>query len=167
MRFGHGPLFYYFKNTKLFSCQIISQVLLANTVAGEVFIGILVVSPDVLANPTVTLDPLASRAALVESQRNIIFPGHIPGQGNISLIVSPKHAAAAGVTKFDLNRSILVGRHSGTPGDNPRALHLVDRPAVADNKVGVGLVTVSRPLHEASGLLTIGPTTNIVQNNIL
>ena len=64
----------YSNSAKLFPRQIISQVLLADAVTSEVFIGILVVTPNVLANPAVTLDPLASRTALVEGQRNIIFP---------------------------------------------------------------------------------------------
>lgn len=151
----------------LLSCQVVSQFLLADAVTGKIFIGILVVTPDVLTDPAVALNPLTARAALVKGQWNIVLAGHVPGQGNVGPVVRPKYALTAGVAEFNLDRSILIGRHPGPPGNNPRTLHLVDRPAVADNEVGVGLTAVGRPLHETGRLLSIGPTAHIVQDNVL
>ena len=151
----------------LFPGQGIGQVGLADVVAGEVFVGILVVTPDVLADPAVALDSTGVGTPLIQFQWNIILTSHVADQGHVSLVVRPEFGRAMGVAELNLDGRVLVGGRTGAPGHGSRPLHLVDRPAIADHKVRVGLATVGRPLHVAGRLLSVGPATNIMEDNVL
>lgn len=126
------------------------------------------VSPDVLTNPAVALNPASSRASLIQGQRDVVLAGHIAGQGHIGLVVRPERGRSGGVSEFNLDGGILVGGRgrAGAPSHCPRTFHLVDYPTVADHEVRIGLTAVGRALHIAGRLLPIGPTTDVMEDDI-